>query len=74
MLFRRLYNDKTLKAMAKDCLKELDFADRDKDLIFEDMEVMTDFELHRFSMGYKVSFDVVELHSLYTELHFSLSL
>lgn len=54
MLFRRIYTEKMLKAMAKDCLKELEFTDRDKDLIFEDMEVMTDFELHRFCFGYKV--------------------
>jgi hypothetical protein len=55
MLFRRLYNDKVIRTMSKDCLKELDFADRDQDIIFEDMQVMTDFELHRFAMGYKVS-------------------
>lgn len=56
MLFRRLYPDKTLRLMARDCLKELEFTDRDKDLIYEDMEVMTDFELHRFCQGYKVRF------------------
>ncbi|GAA5844214.1 hypothetical protein JCM11251_006718 [Rhodosporidiobolus azoricus] len=53
MLFRRLYDEKKLRAMAKDCLKEEEFLDRNKDLIFEDMEVMTDFELHRFCQGYK---------------------
>lgn len=41
--------------MARDCLKEEEFLDRNKDLIYEDMEVMTDFELHRFCQGYKVS-------------------
>lgn len=56
MLFRRLYDDSKLKAMARDCLKEEEFLDRNKDLIYEDMEVMTDFELHRFCQGYKVSF------------------
>jgi SWI/SNF-related matrix-associated actin-dependent regulator 1 of chromatin subfamily A len=55
MLFRRLYDDKTLRAMARDCLREEEFMDRNKDLIFEDMEVMTDFELHRFAQMYKVS-------------------
>ena len=55
MLFRRIYTDEKLKEMSRDCLKELEFTDRDKDLIFEDMEVMTDFELHRFCLGYKVS-------------------
>ncbi|GAA5935429.1 DNA-dependent ATPase FUN30 [Sporobolomyces koalae] len=53
MLFRRLYDDDKLKLMARDCLKEEEFMDRNKDLIFEDMEVMTDFELHRFCQGYK---------------------
>lgn len=59
MLFRRLYTDDKLRLMARDCLKELEFTDRDKDLIFEDMEVMTDFELHRFCQGYKVRPDSV---------------
>ena len=54
MLFRRLYDEKTLRLMSRDCLKEEEFLDRNKDLIFEDMEVMTDFELHRFCLTYKV--------------------
>ncbi|GAA5859842.1 hypothetical protein JCM8547_004353 [Rhodosporidiobolus lusitaniae] len=53
MLFRRLYDEKKLRAMSRDCLREEEFLDRNKDLIFEDMEVMTDFELHRFCQGYK---------------------
>jgi len=53
MLFRRLFDDKKLKLMARECLKELDFAESDPALIVEDMEVMTDFELHRFCGGYK---------------------
>ncbi|GAA5909296.1 DNA-dependent ATPase FUN30 [Sporobolomyces salmoneus] len=53
MLFRRLYDDNKLKLMSRDCLKEEEFLDRNKDLIYEDMEVMTDFELHRFCQGYK---------------------
>ncbi|GAA5847405.1 hypothetical protein JCM9279_000465 [Rhodotorula babjevae] len=53
MLFRRLYDEKTLRLMSRDCLKEEEFLDRNKDLIFEDMEVMTDFELHRFCLTYK---------------------
>ena len=55
MLFRRLYDNKMLKVLAKECLKEEEFMDRDKNLIYEDMEVMTDFEIHRFCGGYKVS-------------------
>ena len=54
MLFRRLYDNKMLKVLAKECLKEEEFMDRDRNLIYEDMEVMTDFELHRFCGNYKV--------------------
>lgn len=53
MLFRRLYDDSKLKLMARECLKELDFAESDPALIVEDMEVMTDFELHRFCGQYR---------------------
>ena len=55
MLFRRLYTDDLLREMSKECLKEEEFVDRDRNLIYEDMEVMTDFELHRFCGAYRVS-------------------
>jgi len=55
MLFRRLYDDKTIRAMSKDCLKEMDFMNKDPEYIYEDMGVMTDYELHRFVQPYKVS-------------------
>ncbi|GAA97396.1 uncharacterized protein L969DRAFT_49347 [Mixia osmundae IAM 14324] len=53
MLFRRLYTDKKIRAMARDCLREVEFHDRSEALIVEDMEIMTDFELHRFCEPYK---------------------
>ncbi|MBW0539044.1 hypothetical protein O181_078759, partial [Austropuccinia psidii MF-1] len=53
MLFRNLYDDQTIEKMSKACLNELAFCDRDAGLILEDMEVMTDFELHRFTSQYK---------------------
>ena len=37
-----------------DCLKEYEFHDRNAQLIYEDMDVMTDFELHRFVQPYQV--------------------
>ena len=55
MLFRRLFDDKTIRAMSKDCLKEVDFINKDPEYIYEDMSVMTDYELHRFVGPYKVS-------------------
>lgn len=54
MLFRRLYKDSQLRPMALDCLKEDDFYDSKLDYVIEDMEVMTDFELHRLCSQYKV--------------------
>lgn len=59
MLFRRLYDDKKIRAMAKDCLRELEFHDRNVDYIYEDMEIMTDFELHLFAKQYKVGPNLV---------------
>ena len=48
LLFRRLYDDQTITKMSKACLGEQEFAQSNADLVYEDMEVMTDMELHRF--------------------------
>lgn len=37
MLFRRLYNDAKIGTMSRDCLKELEFSDRDPKYILEGM-------------------------------------
>ena len=52
LLFRRLYDDEKLAKMSKACLKEDEFRESDVNLVFEDMSVMTDFELHHFSETY----------------------
>ncbi|MCJ1270287.1 hypothetical protein MMC22_010183 [Lobaria immixta] len=52
LLFRRLYNDKIISKMSKACLGEEEFCQSNVDLVFEDMTVMTDFELHGFSEKY----------------------
>lgn len=54
MLFRRLFEDSTLKVMARQCMKEPEFCDSNYQYIVEDMEVMTDAELQTFSLKYKV--------------------
>lgn len=41
MLFRRLYDDKKIAVMSKDCLKEPEFSDRDATYIEEDMSLMS---------------------------------
>lgn len=52
LLFRRLFSDKTISKMSKACLKEEDFRESNVNLVYEDMEVMTDFELHGFCEKY----------------------
>ena len=48
LLFRRIYDDKTISSMSKACLKEEQYRDSNSQLVYEDMGVMTDMELHRF--------------------------
>ncbi|KAG8526905.1 uncharacterized protein KY384_008334 [Bacidia gigantensis] len=52
LLFRRLYTDQLLKRMASACLKEKEFRDSNVDLVYEDMKVMTDYELNTFCDRY----------------------
>lgn len=53
MLFRRLYDDETIKLMAKACLQEPEFQESKLQLVIEDMSVMTDAEIHVFCKRYK---------------------
>ena len=48
LLFRRLYDDNIIAKMSKACLGEQEFEQSNAELVFEDMEVMTDMELQRF--------------------------
>ena len=48
LLFRRIYDDETIAKMSKACLKEEQYKDSNPQLVYEDMGVMTDMELHRF--------------------------
>ena len=48
LLFRRLYDDKTIAKMSKACLMEEQYQESNPQLVYEDMGVMTDMELHRF--------------------------
>ena len=52
LLFRRLYDDQTLSKMSKACLKEDEFRESNVNLVYEDMSVMTDFELYAFCERY----------------------
>ena len=57
LLFRRLYDDSTIRKMAKACLSEDEFRDSDVDLVYEDMTIMDDIELHLFCERYPVMSD-----------------
>lgn len=48
MLFRRLFDDRKIKKMARDCLREDDLRDRNEELVLEDMGYYSDFQLHQF--------------------------
>ncbi|KAI4160628.1 MAG: hypothetical protein LQ342_005561 [Letrouitia transgressa] len=52
LLFRQLYDDNLLKEMARSCQQEPQFFDTNLDMVYEDMTVMTDFELNRFCHKY----------------------
>jgi len=47
LLFRRVYNDQLLAKMSKAIVKEDQFRESNVDFVYQDMEVMTDMELHR---------------------------
>ena len=55
LLFRRLFDDNTIDQMAKACLSEDEFRDSNVDLVYEDMTVMDDIELHLFCERYPKS-------------------
>ena len=55
LLFRQIYSDELLTKMSKACLKEVEFAESNVNLVFEDMSVMTDMELHQFCDRYPES-------------------
>ncbi|KAI4201246.1 MAG: hypothetical protein LQ350_003423 [Teloschistes chrysophthalmus] len=63
LLFRRVYDDKALRRMARDCLKEEAFSGSEYSLCLEDMSVMMDFELHRFCHRYPSTMSKYCLHN-----------
>ncbi|KAK9343264.1 SNF2 family N-terminal domain-containing protein [Lipomyces starkeyi] len=53
LLFRKYYDDATLRKMARDIMKEERYHDANEQYIFEDMEVMSDFELHNLCLKFR---------------------
>ncbi|KAK9235987.1 SNF2 family N-terminal domain-containing protein [Lipomyces kononenkoae] len=52
LLFRKYYDKATLRKMARDIMKEERYQDANQQYIFEDMEVMSDFELHNLCLKF----------------------
>ncbi|CAA21109.1 histone chaperone/ATP-dependent chromatin remodeller SMARCAD1 family Fft2 [Schizosaccharomyces pombe] len=52
LLFRKFYDDEKLKQMAKDIMQEEQYKNANEQYIYEDMEVMSDFELHRLCRSF----------------------
>lgn len=50
LLFRRLYDDTILWKIANCYMREDDDVDRNIDLVYDDLAVMTDYELHNFCL------------------------
>ncbi|KAI8065467.1 SNF2 family N-terminal domain-containing protein [Gongronella butleri] len=53
LLFRKIYTDSILHDMARDIMKEERYWDADVNYIYEDMTVMSDFELHGLCKQFK---------------------
>ncbi|KAK9480939.1 SNF2 family N-terminal domain-containing protein [Lipomyces japonicus] len=53
LLFRRIYTAEKLRKMSKDIMKEERYYNANQEYIFEDMEVMSDFELHNLCLKFK---------------------
>lgn len=64
LLFRRLYDTKKIRQIAKECLNTPTWCDSNYDYVVEDLEVMSDAELHHFctESDYTVSLNLLMTH------------
>jgi SWI/SNF-related matrix-associated actin-dependent regulator 1 of chromatin subfamily A len=53
LLIRNLYTDEKLKPMSRDITNEEQFCDSEPKYVFEDMQCLSDFELHTYCVNYK---------------------
>ncbi|KAI9784751.1 MAG: hypothetical protein M1839_001481 [Geoglossum umbratile] len=63
LLFRCLFDNDKIRKMSKACLKEPEWSDRDADLVYEDMEYMSDFELYKFCTDYPATMSKYNLQN-----------
>jgi len=53
LLIRNLYTDEKLRPMSRDITNEEQFCDSEPQYVFEDMQCLSDFELHTYCVNYK---------------------
>ncbi|KAI8583198.1 hypothetical protein K450DRAFT_170107 [Umbelopsis ramanniana AG] len=53
LLLRSIYTDDILRQMSKAIMREEQYWDSEEKFIFEDMSVMTDFELHKLCLAHR---------------------
>ncbi|OUM61580.1 hypothetical protein PIROE2DRAFT_62410 [Piromyces sp. E2] len=53
LLIRSLYTDEKIKPMSRDITNEEQFCDSEPKYVFEDMQLLSDFELHTYCVNYK---------------------
>ncbi|KAI9333459.1 P-loop containing nucleoside triphosphate hydrolase protein [Obelidium mucronatum] len=63
LLFRRIYNNDKLKVMAREIMREEQYMEANIDYIREDMEYMSDFQLHKLCLNFKS----IQHHALLNE-------
>ncbi|KAM3589396.1 DNA-dependent ATPase fun30 [Umbelopsis sp. WA50703] len=64
LLLRRIYNDELLRTMAKEIKREEQFWDSEEQYIYEDMTVMTDFQLNKLCLAHRT----IKQHALDKEM------
>ncbi|KAI9096470.1 SNF2 family N-terminal domain-containing protein [Phlyctochytrium arcticum] len=60
LLFRRFFSDAKLWTMSREIMREVEYMDANRDYIYEDMCIMSDFELHQLCC----KFSSVKKHKL----------
>ena len=55
LLFRNIYTDDLLRQMTTEIMKEVQYWDANKEYVYEDMCIMTDFELNNLCKEHKVN-------------------
>lgn len=64
LLLREIYDDEKLKMIAKILAKEKDYKETNVEYIQEDLEVLSDFQIHSLCKSFKVGIEHVICYML----------